>query len=86
MFFFPDAISMDGNNFNDIFEIKGKFGRVSSSEFEIYDRWGAKIYSGNGKEWKPDENLPVGSYFYRIKFYLNGSANQIKTGKIEIIK
>ncbi|MFN8429622.1 MAG: gliding motility-associated C-terminal domain-containing protein [Spirosomataceae bacterium] len=86
MFFFPDAISMDGNNFNDIFEIKGKFGRVSSSEFEIYDRWGAKIYSGNGKEWKPDENLPVGSYFYKIKFYLNGSAIQIKTGKIEIIK
>ncbi|MBL0302382.1 MAG: gliding motility-associated C-terminal domain-containing protein [Cytophagaceae bacterium] len=86
LFYIPDAISIDGNHINDLLEMKGRFGRVKLTTIEIYDRWGSIIYSGTGKEWKPEGNLPAGTYFYKILFSLTDNTYQNKSGKLEVLK
>ncbi|MBK9933906.1 MAG: gliding motility-associated C-terminal domain-containing protein [Cytophagaceae bacterium] len=86
LFYIPDAISMDGNNINDLLEMKGRFGRVKYTTLEIYDRWGSIIHSGTGKDWKPEGNLPAGTYFYKIFFTLTDNTYQNKSGKLEVLK
>jgi hypothetical protein len=66
--------------------MKGRFGRVKLTTLEIYDRWGSIIYSGTGKEWKPEGNLPAGTYFYKILFTLTDNTYQNKSGKLEVLK
>jgi gliding motility-associated-like protein len=86
LFFAPDAISVDANSINDAFEVKGRFGRVKSSQLEVYNRWGEVVFSGPGKEWNPDGNMPSGTYFYKILITLNDNSIQTKAGKIELIR
>ena len=85
-FYIPEAISMDGNNVNDLLEIKGRFGRVKQTKFEIYNRWGSIIYTGTGNEWKPEEKIPTGTYFYKILFIMTDNTYKSISGKLEILK
>lgn len=86
LFFAPDAVSGDANSVNDSFEIKGRFGRVKSFQLEVYNRWGEVVFSGPGKEWNPDGNMPTGTYFYKILITLKDNSLQMKAGKIELIR
>lgn len=85
-FYIPEAISMDGNNVNDLLEIKGRFGRVKQTNFEIYNRWGSIIYTGTGNEWKPEEKIPTGTYFYKILFIMTDNTYKSISGNLEILK
>lgn len=68
----PTAFTPNGDGLNDCFGI-GKWGNsIEVFVFEIYNRWGQKIFSGShlNKCWNGDFNgkrLPSGNYLYIIK-------------------
>lgn len=86
---FYNAISPNGDNINDTWEILGiqKFPRA---EVNIYDRWGQNIFRsiGYASPWDGSnrgKKLPTGSYYYVIE--LNSPVVYIEpyTGFISII-
>jgi gliding motility-associated-like protein len=60
----PNIFTPDGNNFNDLFVIKG-LELYPNSELLIYNRWGNLIYDdGNyDNKWNGD-GAPDGTYYY----------------------
>lgn len=76
LFFIPDAFTPNEDNINNLFEIKGRFGRVNDYNLTIYDRWGNRITEITDKtqSWDGKRNgtlLPLGSYLYDLKIGLN---------------
>jgi gliding motility-associated-like protein len=86
---FSNAISPNGDNVNDFWEIYGiqKFPRA---EVNVYDRWGQNVFRsiGYASPWdgtNRGKKLPTGSYYYVIE--LNSPVVYIEpyTGYISII-
>lgn len=88
-FYIPNAFTPDANNLNEKFAPKGKY--YASYEMRIYNRWGQKIYDGNGcqNEWDGrylDEMVQDGVYAYEIiardfagkKYNFNGTITVLK--------
>jgi len=84
--FIPSAITVNGDNINDIFRPRGT--GVEKMEFEIFNRWGEKIYEGNDS-WDATyrgEIVMQGIYVYLIKVtdtkgmfhYFKGTVNVIR--------
>ena len=80
--FFPNIISANNDGINDSFTIYGAVPNVQLvRSLEIYDRWGAKIYSGKNIEvndesagWNPQRfggDFELGTYVYlaEIEFF-----------------
>jgi len=91
IFFVPDAFSPNEDSINENFEIKGRFGRVTSYNLKIYDRWGSIIIEIKDKTQKWDGNikhkaLNAGVYAYQLKIDLNNGENIFKNGKFEVLK
>ena len=68
--FIPDAFSPNGDGLNDIF--KPSIIGVKEFSFDIYDRWGEKIFATNSNNdgWNgtyKGENSPQSVYLYLIK-------------------
>ncbi len=90
LFFIPDAFTPNEDNMNNLFEIKGRFGRVNDYHLTIYDRWGNRITEITDKtqSWDGKLNgipLPLGSYLYDLKIGLNKGEIIRKFGKFEIL-
>lgn len=92
-----NGVSPNGDGLNDFFYIKG-IELFPENSVEIYDRWGVKVYEIKGYDndasrfdgyspnkggYKNDELLPVGTYFYIIK-YKGGSATRDLSGYLHI--
>lgn len=85
-FMIYNAVSPNGDHFNDNFFIEGIL-RYPSSELEIYNRWGNLVYNkiGYQNDWDAtfDGNpLPDGTYFYVLQ--LNDGTGREFTGYIEV--
>ncbi len=68
-FYIPNAFTPDENNLNEKFAPNGKY--FTSYEMRIYNRWGQKIYEGNGCQNQWDgrfggELVQDGVYAYEI--------------------
>ncbi|MFA9388597.1 MAG: Ig-like domain-containing protein [Prolixibacteraceae bacterium] len=81
----PEVFTPNNDNVNDFLIIQG-LNRYSSNKFEVFNRWGNKVYEKNNYdgEWDGfanvslvvgDRRLPVGTYYYILSY---GKNNQIK--------
>ncbi|MAZ96161.1 MAG: hypothetical protein CMP53_01410 [Flavobacteriales bacterium] len=87
--YIPDAFTPDGDGLNECFEIKGV--GFEGYEFAVYDRWGNEVFhtlditecwdgTFNGQQ------LPLGSYNYRLIADLPFDKIEIFTGTLNILR
>ena len=91
----PDGITPNGDGYNDVWELF-ILGRYPNCEVQVYNRWGEMVFdSPEGDKYvtKFDgtykgKDLPVGTYYYVIKFNadLNGVVKETLTGPITIMR
>ncbi len=84
----PDAITPNGDGYNDEWVIPNLNLWFPECYVEIYNRWGSRIYKQDGYSipWNGRYNnydLPTGSYYYVIR--LNDEANTVFTGYVSIV-
>ncbi|MBC7426161.1 MAG: gliding motility-associated C-terminal domain-containing protein [Bacteroidia bacterium] len=88
--FMPDVFTPNDDGLNDIFKTEG-LKVASDFHFDIYNRWGEKLYTGNSplNGWNglyKDTKCPEGVYMYRISFkYLNGKTYNF-TGTVTLLR
>ena len=86
----PNAFSPDSDGINDFFKISGQ--GILDFQIEIYNRWGQMVYKSDdlSKGWNgtfKGENLPTGSYIYKIKTIKNGNGEElVKTGTVALVR
>ncbi|MFD2433172.1 gliding motility-associated C-terminal domain-containing protein [Mesonia maritima] len=81
-FFIPDAFSPNNDGINDTFRIKNIQFIYPEYEFDIYNRYGKLLFTGDIKhpEWNgetensSDKIAPNGVYFYVIRFNKNNKS------------
>jgi len=87
---FPKAFTPNNDGLNDFFGISNVFVIQSLSRFEIYDRWGLKLFETFNKNDVWDGNYKgvgqiPGTYVYKVEYScLNQSYK--KTGSFNILK
>lgn len=91
----PNAFSPNGDGIHDTWEIWDVTGVPISSlfpkiEVEIFNRWGSRVFYSKGyeKPWNGKAisggDLPVGTYYYVIKFNKDGYGPQV--GSVTILR
>lgn len=86
----PNAFAPDGMMENRIFKPNFK-GMVEITRFEVYNRWGEKIYSTNTKEnigWNGSykgEPVPSGVFTYLLEYKVNRSIF-FKSGEVLLVR
>lgn len=73
----PKAFTPNNDGLNDRYGISNTFIVESIDYFEIYDRWGAKVWETKilNDAWDGSKNgtpLNGGTYLYKIKYFCNG--------------
>lgn len=69
-FYIPDAISVNNDNVNDSFVVRGR--GIHSYRMRVYSRWGEKVYDGNQDSkafdgrWPNGEMLMKGTYVVEV--------------------
>ena len=91
LFYIPDAFTPNGDNSNNLFEIKGRYGGVLDYKLQIYDRWGTELLKIEDftKNWDgiiQEQALPAGTYLYKLSIRTRGNENYIKQGKFELLR
>ena len=86
----PNAFSPDSDGINDFFKVYGQ--GILDFQIEIFSRWGQMVYKSDdlSKGWNGTfngENLPTGSYVYKIKTIKNGNGEElVKTGTVALVR
>ena len=93
--FIPNSFSPNSDGINDTFKpVFSPYGLDANNyEFEIYDRWGAKIFATTdpNKGWDGSQlNLGIASlkqdtYVYKLKFKDLDGKNYFKTGNVHLL-
>jgi gliding motility-associated-like protein len=78
MFFIPNAITPNGDGYNDRWYIRD-LERYPDNEVRIINRWGDEVfyqkpYDNNWQGTWKGENLPGATYYYIIKIKFNGES------------
>jgi len=90
---FPNAVTPDGDGYNDILEIVGLMDATifDTPRLYVYNRWGRLVYRCDNIRsrddfWNPQKtNSPDGTYFYR--FIVNTHGHNIShTSVVEVIR
>lgn len=86
----PNAFTPNNDGLNDVFRITNHYVVSDLKSFEIFDRWGGKIYSGNTPTSFWDGTIAgkianPGIYIYHVKYACNGSAKH-KSGSFKLIR
>lgn len=88
--YLPNAISVNNDGLNDNFLPVG--ADIEAWEMQIFNRWGAMVYSGNNLTVPfngRDKNgifLPTDSYIYNIKVIFKYNISKTITGNLTLIK
>jgi gliding motility-associated-like protein len=88
----PQVFTPNGDGYNDLFEIIG-LERYPENHFVVFNRWGNKVFEtynyrndwdghSNTKYTVGDRQLPVGVYYYVLKY----ANNRIKQGGLYLEK
>ena len=88
-YFLPSVFSPNGDGKNDYLNIKGKLTSIKKISFEIFDRWGALVFSSSDKffEWNGTLNEKFanpGSYQYTLKIITNNDEKLEQKGTINL--
>jgi len=86
----PTAFTPNSDGINDRFFISNAFIIESLSRFEIYDRWGLKLFETTNKNdsWNGTYNndiMPPGTYVYKVEYSCLGEDLR-KTGSFNILR
>ena len=86
----PKAFTPNNDNLNDFYGISNAFILESIDRFEIYNRWGMKVFEGANKSDSWDgtykgEFQPPGTYIYKIEYQCQGST-YTKAGSFNILR
>jgi gliding motility-associated-like protein len=89
--YFPSAFSPNGDKINDTLEIKFSSLHISEFNFNIYDRWGGKIFSAEKPDFKWDgkvagKDITQGVYNYDFSYIDNRNKRQLLRGVINVIR
>jgi gliding motility-associated-like protein len=83
----PTAFTPNGDGLNDAFEISGN--GISGIEMAIYNRWGEKIHSDNGKNirWQPQNTIPSNEmYTYVIRCRFSNGGWEVYKGTVLLLR
>ena len=86
----PSAFTPNGDGLNDQFGISNEFIVENVLTFEIFDKWGGRLFfrTPNLQKWDGSfRGSPVmpGSYVYRVK-YLCGGEEIVRSGGVNVIR
>ena len=86
----PNAFTPNNDALNDTYGISNNFIVESISRFEIFNRWGQKLWQGINKNDRWDgmykgERVPSGTYVYKIEYTCLGDSFR-KSGSFNILK
>lgn len=85
----PNAFTPNGDGLNDEFGILNSYIIEEFKFFEIYDRWGAKVFTTTNKDEKWDGShksaLNSGLYVYKVVYTCRGK-ELVKTGHVSILR
>jgi len=88
----PNAFSPNGDNQNDVLYIKTENNNcIQSMTFEIYDRWGVKVFTTTDPNtgWDgrhKDQNCNTDVYVYNLNATLSDGSSISKKGNISLIR
>ncbi len=88
----PNVFTPNDDKVNDQFRLVVKRGRLTIENFEIYNRWGGKIFQGEGANAFWDGNVngepaPSEVYIYRITFRRgDGALQPTRTGEVTLLR
>jgi gliding motility-associated-like protein len=82
--FSPTSFSPNDDCFNDVFEIFVKPEDGNIENYEIFDRWGNKIYE-NSEPWN-GKDFAVGVYTYRIDIRWKDGKSQSLSGDVMLVR
>ncbi len=88
LYIVPTLFSPNGDGLNDDFEVLRRQD-VELLEFEIYNRWGNKVFSELNQPWdgKLDgKEQPIGTYVYRAVLRLPDGSDKAISGDITLIR
>jgi gliding motility-associated-like protein len=83
----PTAFTPNGDNLNDLFEVKGRY--IEVTQLTIYDRWGQVLYQSQGQGWDGRINgkaAPVGTYPYAITWKDENGRVKAKKGIVSLLR
>ena len=88
--YFPSAFTPNGDGINDVFRILNRISINFILEFEIYDKWGDRIFYTQEIEegWDGsifDTPAPPGAYFYRCRYICDAEV-EIAEGTVTLIR
>ena len=87
----PNAFTPNGDGFNDVFRpLLYEDALEEITTFDIYNRWGQKVFEGGGKEIEWDatfkgENVPSGVYIYIMRIGCSSGEDMLH-GDISVIR
>ncbi len=88
--FLPKAFSPNGDGLNDNYRISNPLAIYDFVSFDIYSRWGGRVFSATDQfsQWDGTHSgasLNAGIYVYQLRYKCNGE-NRRKSGAITLIK
>ncbi|HRH10288.1 MAG TPA: gliding motility-associated C-terminal domain-containing protein [Bacteroidia bacterium] len=90
--FIPNSFTPNGDNLNDIFNVKGVGMKADGFSMDIYDRWGSLIYSTKdvNKGWDGTVKgimAENGTYVFKVKANgANGEGRKEYVGHVSLMK
>ncbi len=91
--FMPNSFSPNGDGLNDVFNIVSLGDAIEVVDFEIYDRWGKKVWYGRGNSYTTGWDgtskgmaMDVGTYYYILKAVTRQGMTFNKQGDLILIR
>lgn len=86
----PNAFTPNADGLNDVFRINNPYVIESLQQFEIFDRWGEKVFSTNDTQGAWDgyfnsQPLNPGIFIYHLKYVCKGTLKH-KSGSLTLIR
>jgi len=87
--FIPNSFTPDHDGQNDVFRARGN--NILYTDITVFDQWGRRIWSVEKTDagWNGETangTVPVGTYNYAIKVYLDNGATSFHRGSINLIR
>lgn len=87
--YYPTAFTPNGDNLNDTFSVKGQY--IDKMNMQIFDRWGALIFTASQKDGKWDGSrdskpMPPSTYIWRVEITDLAGHTYSQEGTIALIR
>jgi gliding motility-associated-like protein len=87
--FIPNSFTPDNDGQNDLFRARGN--NILYADISVFDQWGRRIWNAEKTDtgWDGETakgTVPVGTYNYAIKVYLDNGATSFHNGSINLIR